>query len=127
MADTGLLSQQSGVRALDLAGVRLTYVVDGAMALLREAFFPAIPAEYWSSHPGALDHRGRVAMSVGGLLVERDGRTLLIDAAFGSFTGEMDIGPVDSGSLLDTLAAPGRDPADIDMLAFTHLHLDHTG
>jgi glyoxylase-like metal-dependent hydrolase (beta-lactamase superfamily II) len=34
---------------------------------------------------------------------------------------------VDSGSLLDTLAALGRDPADIEMLAFTHLHLDHTG
>ena len=125
--DTGLLSDQSAVRILNLGDVRLTYVIDGAMGLIPSAFFPDLPPGYWAGHPEALDRRGQVAMSVGGLLVERDGRTLLIDAGLGARTGETPLGPVNSGALLDTLTALGRDPADIDTVAFTHLHLDHTG
>jgi glyoxylase-like metal-dependent hydrolase (beta-lactamase superfamily II) len=124
--DTGLLADQSAVRSLTLDDVRLTYVIDGAMGLRPEAFFPDLPSEYWAAHPEALDKRGRVAMSVGGLLVER-GRTLLIDAGLGAITGEISFGPVNSGSLLDTLAALGHDPDGIEALAFSHLHLDHTG
>jgi glyoxylase-like metal-dependent hydrolase (beta-lactamase superfamily II) len=63
-------------------------------------------------------------MSVGSLLVERDGRALLIDAGLGAITADLDFGPVNSGSLLDTLAALGHDRADIEAVAFTHLHLD---
>lgn len=130
--ETGLLSDQSAVRMLTLDDVRLTYVVDGAMGLKPEAFFPDLPAGYWAAHPEALDERGRVAMSVGGLLVERDGRALLIDAGLGASTadisfGPVNFGPVNSGSLLDTLAALGHDRAGIEAVAFTHLHLDHTG
>jgi glyoxylase-like metal-dependent hydrolase (beta-lactamase superfamily II) len=125
--ETGLLSEQSAVRALNLDDVRLTYVVDGAMGMDTGAFFPGLPAGYWTSHPGVLDDRGRVAMSVGGLLVERDGRALLIDAGLGAITGETSYGPVNSGSLLETLAALGHEPAGIETVAFTHLHIDHTG
>jgi glyoxylase-like metal-dependent hydrolase (beta-lactamase superfamily II) len=126
---TGLLSDQSAVRAMGLDDVRLTYAVDGAMGLLPRAYFPDLPAQYWASHPDALNQQGQVAMSAGGLLVERerDGRTLLIDTGLGPQTGETPLGPVNSGALPDTLAALGRDPASIDTVAFTHLHLDHTG
>ena len=123
----GLLSDQSAVRRMNLGNVRLTYAVDGAMGLLPLAFFPDLPAGYWASHPSALNEQGQVAMSAGGLLVERDGRTLLIDAGFGPQTGETPLGPVNSGALPDTLAALGHDPAGIDTVAFTHLHVDHTG
>ena len=124
---TGLLSDQSAVRVLSLDDVRLTYVVDGAMGLWPEAFFPDLPAGYWTAHPEALDARGRVAMSAGGLLVERDGRALLIDTGLGAITGDTLYGPANSGSLPDTLAALGRDRAGIESVAFTHLHVDHTG
>ncbi len=66
-------------------------------------------------------------MSVGGLLVERDGRTLLIDAGFGAYTGDTPAGPVNSGALLDILGSLGLHPAEIDTVAFTHLYVDHTG
>ena len=123
----GRLSAQSAVRMLTMDDVRLTYVVDGAMGLTPAAFFPDLPAGYWAAHPEALDERGLVAMSAGGLLVERDGRALLIDAGLGAITGDTPFGPVNSGSLLDTLAALGHDPAGIEAVAFTHLHVDHTG
>ena len=125
--ETGLLSDQSAVRVLTLDDVRLTYVIDGAMGLWPEAFFPDLPAGYWAAHPEALDERGRVAMSAGGLLVERDNRALLIDAGLGAITADTPYGPVNSGSLLDTLAALGHDRAGIEAVAFTHLHFDHTG
>jgi glyoxylase-like metal-dependent hydrolase (beta-lactamase superfamily II) len=68
-----------------------------------------------------------VPMSAGGLLVERDGRRLLIDAGLGAIAGANEAGAADSGSLLDSLAALGHQPADVDTLALTHLHEDHTG
>jgi len=124
--DTGQLSHQSAVRQLKLADVTFTYVVDGAMALPPEDFLPAIPAAYWAEHPEALDPGGRVPMSAGGLLVERAGRRLLIDTGLGQ-TDDIGIGSVNSGDLLNTLSALGVAPGDVDTVAFTHLHPDHTG
>jgi glyoxylase-like metal-dependent hydrolase (beta-lactamase superfamily II) len=124
---TGLLCEQSAVRTLHLDDVRLTYAVDGAMGVLPHVFFPHLTAEYWAGQPGALDGRGLIAMPVGGLLVERGGRSLLIDAGLGPRAGRGPLGAVNSGALPDTLAALGCDPAAIDTVAFTHLHGDHTG
>lgn len=128
----GLLNAQSAVRELKIGDVRFTYVVDGAMWLTPEGFFPGVPKEYWEQNPQTRDPDGRVAMSAGGLLVERDGRKLLIDAGLGSWTGTMrlgatPIGAADSGDMLKTLAALGHDAAEIEGVAFTHLHVDHTG
>lgn len=127
---TGRLDEQSAVRSLDLDDVRLTYAVDGAMGLLPGGFFPGIPAAHWADHP--LDAHGRVVMSAGGLLVERDGRSLLVDAGLGPYSGPMGIGEppfgiAESGDLPKTLATLGYAPEDVTAVAFTHLHADHTG
>ncbi|MFI9379814.1 MBL fold metallo-hydrolase [Kutzneria sp. NPDC052558] len=132
MSELGLLNDQSAVRRIQLGDVRLTYVVDGAMALVASAFLPAVPGEYWREHPEAVDAGGRIAMSAGGLLVERDGRKLLVDAGLGPYQGDMSVGEepfgtADSGSMLDVLAEVGVAPEDIDAVAFTHLHVDHVG
>jgi glyoxylase-like metal-dependent hydrolase (beta-lactamase superfamily II) len=124
---TGLLSDQSAVRAIDLDDVRVTYAVDGAMGLNPDVFFPFLSAGYWAGQPGALTGSGQIAMSVGGLLVERGGRRLLIDAGLGVQAGHSPLGTTNSGALPDTLAALGCDLAAIDTVAFTHLHGDHTG
>jgi glyoxylase-like metal-dependent hydrolase (beta-lactamase superfamily II) len=112
--------------------VRLTYVVDGAMELAARGFFPQVPDSYWSTHPETVTSNGRVAMSVGGLLVEREGMRLLIDAGLGNVVGEVAVGEkyvgvANSGALPDVLAALDRSCASIDAVAFTHLHVDHTG
>src|SRR3954454_23956152 len=109
MAELGFLNEQSAVRRLELGDTRLTYVVDGALAMSASAFFPAVPGEFWGEHPETVDAQGRVAMSVGGLLVERGDRKLLIDAGLGAFTGpiavgEQPLGAADSGSMPDVLA-----------------------
>lgn len=129
---TGSLSSQSAVRSLTLDDVRVTYAVDGAMWLARTAFFPKIPDQYWAEHPEATDAEGRVAMSAGGLLVERAGRHLLIDAGMGVLVGPIQVGPLtigasDTGALPDTLARLGVALDQVDTVAFTHIHVDHTG
>ncbi len=50
-------------------------------------------------------------------------QTLLIDAGIGPFSTE----GLSGGALLDELAALGVQPADIDVIAVSHLHLDHDG
>ncbi|MET7695821.1 MBL fold metallo-hydrolase [Streptomyces sp. NPDC005483] len=132
MRQVGNLNEQSAVRSLELGDVRLTYVVDGAMAMLPSAFFPDFAPTYWADRAEALDASGRVAMSAGGLLVERDGRSLLIDAGLGPVSGPVHVfddvvGHSNSGALLEVLTALGRTPEDIEAVAFTHLHVDHTG
>ena len=132
MSELGLLNEQSAVRRLRLGDVRLTYVVDGAMALTTTGFFPAVPGEYWRDHPEAVDADSRVVMSAGALLVERDGRKLLIDAGLGPYNGTLSVGEdpfgvADSGSMPDVLAELGIEPGDIDAVAYTHLHVDHVG
>jgi len=124
---TGLLAEQSAVRTMNLDDVQITYAVDGAMGLNPQVFFPHLSAGYWVGQSGALTRHGQIAMSVGGLLVERGGRRLLIDAGLGTAIGQNPLGTVNSGALPDTLAALGADPAAIDTVAFTHLHADHTG
>lgn len=123
----GRLSDQSAVRTLQLDDVTLTYVVDGAMAMIKEEFLLSIPASYWAEHPEEMTADGRVAMSAGGLLVRRGEHRVLIDAGYGPARETMEWAEVDCGALLETLAAVGDSPAGIDVLALTHLHIDHTG
>ncbi|MFF5979436.1 MBL fold metallo-hydrolase [Streptomyces olindensis] len=84
----------------------------------------------WTAHREYLDESGQLVDSIGGLLVERDDRALLIDAGLGEVSSPAwggPIGAVDSGGLLDRLAGVGRDPGTVETVAFTHLHPDHVG
>ena len=100
-----------------------------------------VPASYfkdadWSGHEAELDDEGRFDLPIGCFLVETAGRTVLLDAgqgtaelhidfpAGGAMSGRMDIV---GGDLPDQLAAAGFTPADVDLVATTHLHNDHVG
>jgi len=117
----------SRTRTLRLGDIGVGYAVDGVMAFPSDCFIPAMPGSWWSTHLEQLDGQARVVMAAGGLLVEVDGRALLIDAGWGVFDGESQFGPVRCGGLLDSLAVIGRSPEQIDVVAFTHLHIDHVG
>ncbi|MFF3904983.1 MBL fold metallo-hydrolase [Streptomyces sp. NPDC001848] len=123
----GRLNDQSAVRTFTVGDTRLTYVVDGVLELDPTGFLPAIPAAYWQEHPEALNASGRIAASVGGVLVERGGRRLLIDVGLGSNVLSPTLGASRGGALLRTLQALRVSPRSIDTVAFTHLHTDHTG
>jgi len=105
-------------------------VPDGQTTINGRMLLPQVTEQEWAQNSGYLDQGGFLLASVGGLLVERDGRALLIDAGAGPIT----IGPplntygvMTGGALLDNLAKVGRSPADIEAVALTHLHADHFG
>jgi glyoxylase-like metal-dependent hydrolase (beta-lactamase superfamily II) len=127
MTSIGRPGDPAAVRSLTFDHVAATYVVDGILTMRPATFFPDIPSDYWSARPELCTATGDLVMSAGGLLVESDGETVLIDAGVGTTAKDFAFGSVDCGSLLDVLATLGRRPEDIDVVAFTHLHFDHAG
>jgi glyoxylase-like metal-dependent hydrolase (beta-lactamase superfamily II) len=123
----GQLNAQAAVRRFRMDDVTFTFIADGVMAMAPHAFIHAAAPAYWADHPEHLDRQGWIVMSAGGLLVERDHRLVLIDAGFGPATIADAISRVNCGAFLDVLTRLGRNPADIETLALTHLHVDHTG
>ena len=100
---TAGLNDPAAVRSLRIDDVVATYVVDGVLVVRPAELLPKVPAEHWSGNEGLLDGHARMVMSVGSLLIERDGRALLIDAGAGPTSGRTVVGPVHSGAMLDVL------------------------
>lgn len=125
------LRRPSGIRSLQLGDTKVTYVPDGVVQLVPRRWLPDTTDEVWAGHPHYLDESGNLVAGIGGLLVERADRALLIDAGFGPQSVPAQegapLGAIRGGALLDNLATLGRSPADIEAVAVTHLHLDHLG
>ncbi|WP_028938086.1 MBL fold metallo-hydrolase [Pseudonocardia spinosispora] len=125
------LRRPAGLQTLTLGDTTLTYVPDGVVELVPRRWLPDTTDEVWRAHPEYLSESGNLVASIGGLLVERDGRALLIDAGLGpeTITAEPDspVGAGHGGALLDNLAKVGRAPSEIETVAITHLHPDHIG
>jgi len=128
---TTRLRQPARARSLRLGDTTVTYVPDGAVQLIPRGWLPDTTEETWAAHPEYLDESGNLVGSIGGLLVERAGRALLVDAGVGPVSMPAQAGnpygAIHGGALLDGLATLGRRPADIEAVAITHLHLDHLG
>lgn len=119
-------------RSIAIGDVQISYVNDGWIQLNPQLWFSDSTPEFWNKNRRYLDADGYLAAGMGGLLIERDGQALLIDAGFGP--GEVSAGPnrprigaISGGKLLESLNALGRTPGEINTIAFTHLHLDHIG
>ncbi|MEV0521863.1 MBL fold metallo-hydrolase [Streptomyces sp. NPDC050439] len=126
------LQQPARIRSLQLGSTKVSYVPDGAVRLRPRDLLPdTADGTVWADHPEYLDESGSLVASIGGLLVENGDRALLIDAGFGpqslppAPSGPR--GAIHGGALLDSLAELGREPGQINAVAITHLHPDHTG
>lgn len=84
----------------------------------------------WDAHPELLDDHGRIVMTMGALLAEfPDGQRALIDLGFGARTVVLEELAMEfwGGRLLSSLTSLGLTPDDIDVVAYSHLHIDHVG
>ncbi len=101
---------------LDLGGVRVRPLLDaeGSFLTLRSAF-PASPG--LADEPWTLPFRA--------FLVEAGGQRVLVDAGVGPPPGAFL--PERQGRLPAELAAAGVEPDDVELVFFTHLHVDHVG
>ena len=77
------------------------------------------------------DELNRINLGCRALLVQEDGRNILIETGIGAFfSPEMKerFGVQESHHvLLDSLAEQGLSHTDIDLVVLTHLHFDHAG
>ena len=107
----------------------LTPLLDGNIRLDGGAMFGVVPKPLWEKRAPA-DERNRIALALRPLLVEAQGRRMIIDAGLGDKTDARfnDIYGVDRREGLDAaLARAGVTTAQIDVVLASHLHFDHAG
>jgi glyoxylase-like metal-dependent hydrolase (beta-lactamase superfamily II) len=120
--------------SLELGEAKLTYLPDGYYLADPAEQFPGSDTAFWCAHPEVLDPAGMLVMSVGSILLQAPGTVALIDTGTGprdldveAVTGGAFRGRLAGGRLLDSLAGAGLQPADVEHVIYTHLHIDHTG
>lgn len=92
--------------------------------------FGNAPRALWSRWM-APDDQNRIPLACRCLLVQEEGRNVLLEAGIGAFfepAMRARFGVVEDGHvLLDSLARAGLAPEDIDVVVLSHLHFDHAG
>ena len=77
------------------------------------------------------DAQNRIPLACRALLMREPGRTVLFETGIGAFfdpTMKARFGVIEPEHvLLQSLAALGVSPADVDVVVFSHLHFDHAG
>jgi glyoxylase-like metal-dependent hydrolase (beta-lactamase superfamily II) len=102
---------------------------------MRTSLFAATPAQAWQDDAELLDpvfwdrttDQWKIAMQT--WVVEVDGLTVVVDTGAGNDRDRPSMPPMHQlhTGFLDALAAAGVDPAEVDVVVNTHLHVDHVG
>ena len=115
---------------LTLGSWTIHTIETGTLRLDGGAMFGSVPKPIWSKTNPA-DDRNRIALAARALLLEGEGRRILVDIGVGDkFPPKLaDIYAVDHSehTLERSLAALGIGVQDITDLVLTHLHFDHAG
>ncbi|MFF7941602.1 MBL fold metallo-hydrolase [Nocardia gamkensis] len=106
---------------------RITYLPDGVALLEPHTWLPDSDDHIWAEQAHLINPDGYLVASIGALLIEHGDRAMLIDAGFGPLAVPTEFGLMRGGQLLDSLSAARKTLADIELVAITHLHLDHIG
>ena len=91
-------------------------------------FFGVVPKPLWSRFTDT-DDRGRLLCRLNLLLIDADGKRVLVETGTGVRMSDKDrdIKGVEGGDPVAALRAVGEDPGSIDFVVVTHLHYDHAG
>lgn len=100
----------------------------GAFRLDGGSMFGVVPRVVWekASPP---DDRNRIAVQTNALLLERDGRLVVIETGCGDKLApkERDLYALEHRSVLDALHEAGARAQDVSSVIVSHLHFDHAG
>jgi glyoxylase-like metal-dependent hydrolase (beta-lactamase superfamily II) len=113
---------------MNVGDATVTYLPDGYGWIDPGAFFPTSAPDGWATHAEFLDDEGRFPVSIGSFLVRTADRVVLVDLGLGVVDFAVPgLASFRGGTLLDSLAAEGLAPGDVDTVVYTHLHHDHVG
>ncbi len=114
----------------ELGNLRAYILNDGIFGLDGGSVFGRVPRVLWEK-VAAPDHLNRVPLSLNSILLESDGKLVLIEVGYGdklTAKQEQIFGLVrPQGNLLHQLGQIGVQPDDIAIVVNTHLHGDHSG
>ncbi len=109
---------------------RVTLLTDGTSYWDGGGAFGLVPRDKWAKLI-APDEHNRVPQELRCVLIEADGKHVLVDCGVGNKPNPLREAQYDvkqpTGHLLDDLARHGLQPSDIDIVILTHLHGDHSG
>lgn len=115
--------------ALTIGPYTVRFLSGGRFRLDGGAMFGVVPKVLWNRVAPA-DERNRIRMAMTCLLIEGDGKRVLVDAGSGTKDDAKfrDIYAIERPeALLEDLRAAGVAPEQVDTVALTHLHFDHCG
>lgn len=122
-------AQPAPLESIDIGDIKVTYLPDGDATLSATTVFPASNDALWEAHRELFDADGRLLLTLGGFLIETGDQKVIVDLGFGDLTVPFDAvdGVFRGGKLLSSLRKAGVQPADVDVVFYTHMHLDHVG
>lgn len=115
-----------------VGNLEIAVISDGYFQLDAGAVMGLIPRVMWEPIIGKenIDAEHRMRLGLNCMVVRSGEDVLLVDTGIGNKlpeTARERSFPGESGRLLESLAALGLTPADITLVANTHLHADHCG
>ena len=120
---------RAAIPSITLGPYTVRSISGGRFRLDGGAMFGVVPKTLWNRVAPA-DEKNRIRMGVNCLLIEGNGKRVLVDAGSGTKNEPKfrDIYAIERPeSLLEELALLGVAPEGIDTVALTHLHFDHCG
>lgn len=121
------------VQRWQVGQVKITSVVeDQTDGIPPELFFPEATADTIRQHswlvPHFADEEGNIGLRVQALVVETEGRTVVVDPCVGNGrTRSAHFWHDQQWPFMERFVAAGFDPAGVDLVVHTHLHTDHVG
>jgi glyoxylase-like metal-dependent hydrolase (beta-lactamase superfamily II) len=121
---------------IELGDVSVTRIEEmhGPLGISPQELTPGVPDQVWQRHAAELipDHvaDGIAIVAMQSWLVRSEGRTILVDTGVGNDKPRPALPALDhlaQPAYLDNLRRAGVEPADVDVVINTHLHIDHVG
>jgi len=115
---------------MQIGDYKITAINSGYFKLDGGAMFGIIPRPLWEK-TNPPDSLNRIKLTTRNLLLQKEGRNILIDTGMGNKWDEKSISIYDidqeTSSIQSELLKAGLKPEDINDIILTHLHFDHTG
>ena len=115
---------------MQIGDYKVTAINSGYFKLDGGAMFGIIPRPLWEK-TNPPDSLNRIKLTTRNLLLQKEGRNILIDTGMGNKWDEKSISIYDidqeTSSIQSELLKAGLKPEDITDIILTHLHFDHTG
>ncbi len=114
---------------LTIGDTKISYIPDGGCYIIPTQMYSASDAADWQEkYKDHLDENGDLMITLGGFLIERGDRKIVIDLGYGPNYAEFPgFSYFFGGNYLENFKKTGVKREEVTDVIYTHLHLDHVG